>query len=52
MVQTIEVENMGKKEKDWRRSERVKTGHTILLPTKFRDNPTCPHHSKRGKAKP
>jgi hypothetical protein len=33
--------------KDWRRSERVKTGHTILLPTKFRDNPICPHHGKK-----
>jgi pentatricopeptide repeat protein len=39
---------MSKKEKDWRRSEPAKTGHTILLPTKFRDNPTCPHHGKKA----
>jgi pentatricopeptide repeat protein len=39
---------MGKKEKDWRRSEPAKTGHTIYLPTKFRDNPICPHHGKKA----
>lgn len=31
-----------------RHSERVNTGHTILLTMGFRKNPICPHHGKRA----
>jgi len=39
---------MGKKEKNPRYSEPVKTGHTIYLTIGFRKNPICPYHGKRA----
>jgi len=37
-----------KEKRNFRVSERVKTGHIIYLCQSFKNNPICPHHGKRA----